>query len=137
MSKELKAKWDKILKDEGLDLKKKDNRTIAFKNRERIRDFFLMLDCLMTHYPEMDAFEKKVLTMYSQGMHKKQIVKELRGPRRYAIDRVIKRYTGIVLAIQKMTEVTNTFPLYVKLESLEASEGMDGERPIQDKTAES
>ena len=98
---DLQNHWEEVLQKEGLSLKQKNNRTIRFQNKDSIRDFFLTLDCLITHNPIMDRFEKKVLLKYSSGMSVVQITKELRVSRG-KINRVIQRYKGIVIAIQKM-----------------------------------
>jgi transposase-like protein len=99
--KELQSKWENILKKEGLYLVQKNNRTARFEHREQIRDFFLTLDCLLSHHPSLNKFDKQVLTKYSSGISVVQITKELKVSRN-RVNNVIERYKGIVIAIQNM-----------------------------------
>lgn len=59
----------------------------------------------MTHYPEMPPFEREVLVLYSQGVFIKRIVKQLKCSERN-VYYVIKRYKGLIKAIERMSSET-------------------------------
>lgn len=71
----LEATWRAVLKrDRFLDieprsgmLKKKDQRTIAFRNRERIRTFYLMLDDVLRK-ERLAKWERRILRLFVQGI---------------------------------------------------------------------
>ena len=114
--KDLKAQWALNLKKSGFTdiedhnerLKQYDRRTISFENRDRILAFFLTLDKLMTNYKDMPAFERRIMSFYSNGMRTNEIVIKLRFSRTY-VQSVLRRYTGLVIAIQQM-EGRELFP---------------------------
>jgi|SRR6185312_76581 len=130
---DLEKKWDKILKSEGLTLKQGDHRTVRFKNKDIILNFFLYLDTLLTHHPGMDKFEYNVLTQYSNGLSLLQITKNLRVSRN-RVNRVIKRYQGIILAIQNI-ELAIQSPLSMSPQSIGTKDESGNERSIYNQTS--
>jgi hypothetical protein len=71
----LRRLWRKNLEESGFSdcedqkgrLKRPDNRTIGFQNRERIRNFFMALDHYLTDHPDLPRRERYVLSLYSEG----------------------------------------------------------------------
>lgn len=122
------------LEDTRGNLKSPDSRTIAFQNQEQIREFFLTLDCFMTHFPEMPKFAYKVMSMYSEGIMVKDIVKASRSSDKH-VRNTIKHYKLIVLAIIRMMNHTD-FPLSLRLLSKTASEvTADADDQVKNKAA--
>lgn len=78
---ELKKEWYRRLQTEGFvdiedskhRLKSKDRRTIAFENRDQIRDFFLDLDAFITNSPDLNPLHRQILELYSSGTYVKYI----------------------------------------------------------------
>ena len=101
--KALKKQWYKKAADSGFkDLEDdKENldpglthNTIAWQNREVIRDFFLKLDAYIGSKPSIPAIHSEILTMYSQGINassKNGIADKVQlHPR--SVRRIIKHY---------------------------------------------
>jgi hypothetical protein len=107
----LQDEWDKKLAQEGFkdiedrkgNLKRHDIRTQAYQNQIRIREFFLLLDHLLTNYPDIPPFERKVLELYSQGQRLNLIVQEVHASDRH-VRNVITRYKGLIAAIKRMQD---------------------------------
>jgi hypothetical protein len=139
--KQLSDEWNDKLEKNGFEdheysngkLKKPDERTVSFQNRDKICDFFLVLDQLMTFYPEMPAFERKILQLFSQGIFVTQIAKNLKV-NRITVRRVIGRYKGLVLAIERMQAMSH-FPHTVRPESESVSGVSFGKGSIPDQAA--
>jgi hypothetical protein len=108
---QIQAEWDKKLKILGFEdiedrkgnLYKPDIRTQAYQNQDRIREFFLTLDHLMSVYPEMPPFERKVLELLSQGVRLNIIVEQTHASDRH-VRNVITRYKHLIKAIQRMQD---------------------------------
>lgn len=94
--------WEERLKKEGLVLKEPSTRNKRFGSQEQTREFFLTLDAFLTHYPELDLFERKVLQMYSNGNSIVEINKKLKHTSKIYIERTIKRYSQIIVVIQRL-----------------------------------
>jgi hypothetical protein len=133
--------WRERLEDSGFcdcedkngNTKNHDIRTIAWKNKEIILDFFLSLDHLMTNYPEMPKFERSVMELYSNGIKIEEIIREVKSSRR-TVYNCITRYKNLVLAIQR-TQTSILFPLSLRPQSNSVSEDRDEQRPVRDKAA--
>ena len=129
-------KWNQKLAAEGLfdEPKEYDRRTIGFENRDPIRDFFLRLDHLMTHYPEMPKFERKVMELYSQGIEVIDIIKRVRASRA-TVFMCIKRYKNLVIAIQRSEGAPILFPDSLRPKSNEDSKDLSEPSSIHNQAA--
>lgn len=121
-SKEFKReqeKWRKKLVKDGFqdledasgNLKSPDRRTISFHDRDQVSQFYRVLDWLMACYPQMPSFDRRVMSLYSEGLYVKKIVRRCKASDKH-VRNVIKRYKYLVLAIIKMLNDTdNPHPL--------------------------
>lgn len=133
--------WKRELEKSGFDdiedskerLKNPDNRTIAFENRDKIRDFFLSLDALLTHYKEMPKFERQVMELYSRGIYVRTIVRTTKRSDRL-VRNVIKRYKGLVMAINRLNDNAD-FPPSLNPQSDVGSGAMDANHETEDQAA--
>lgn len=132
---ELQEKWRRKLKQSGFDdlengdfFRAHDIRTAAWANQNDIRDFFIALDHLMTHYPEMPPFERKVMELYSRGIYVKTIVQKTRKSDK-TVRNVIKRYRDLLRAIGRLHLPTD-FPYLLNPQS-----DADSEAPNADERA--
>jgi DNA-binding NarL/FixJ family response regulator len=74
--KNLQSKWYAKLAKEGFkdqedakeNLIQQDRRTIAFDNRDMLRDFFLSLSAYLVHN-RVPTRDRKILELFSQGIH--------------------------------------------------------------------
>lgn len=105
------AEWSEKLKSSGFEdietsrgnIKNPDIRTIAFQNQDKIRDFFLRLDQLLGVYDTMPKDERAVMELYTEGVFICEIVeKTLFSYKKCQL--IIKRYQGLILAIDRMLE---------------------------------
>ena len=96
-----KAEWDRRLAESGFEdieapnkALKPNLRTVAWTNRDRIRDFFLALDSYLskTALPERD---RAVLEAYSAGKYIKDIA-VLVNQSRSTVKNVIRRYRKLI-----------------------------------------
>lgn len=105
--KKLNKEWREKLESAGFDdqedekenLKQKDERTIAFQNRDKIQNFYLKLDSYLTHNTEIPERDRKILELYSQGVKVKGkggIVEQV-GLSRDPVYQVIWKYKKILL----------------------------------------
>jgi len=105
-----RKKWYKKLEKSGFEdiedksgnLKQYDRRTIAFDNREKIQAFFLKLDSYLTNTKDIPPKHRKVLELYSAGVHvkgKHGIAKRTRVPVR-TINSWLKKYKEIINNLQ-------------------------------------
>lgn len=136
--KELNEHWRQKLKESGFvdqedkygNIKHHDIRTQAWENRDGILDFYLRLDQFMNFYTDMPKFERQVMELFSQGYYVTEIAKQINGSRVRLIHKVIKRYKGLMSAIQKMEsgEVRADFPHPLKPKSYGDSGEKDGSK---------
>lgn len=135
--KKIDADWAAALEDAGfVDLERvsePDRRTLLWDNREIILDFFLCLDHLMTNYPEMPEFERRVMTLFSSGTRINEIVRQTRASRK-GIYNIIVRYKNLVNLVQKIKPITH-FPLSIRPQSNQVLEDGDEQRSIRDPAA--
>jgi hypothetical protein len=54
-------------------LKEQNRRTIAFQNRERIREFFTELGHFLSNTPGLPILHQRILSLYCDGKHIKFI----------------------------------------------------------------
>jgi hypothetical protein len=102
--KALKSDWDRRLSQSGFkdaekpsgELRSPDLRTIAWQNRDAIRDFFLALDTYLSTNPDMTPAHRVILEAYSQGTHVKDIVKTS-GLSHTTVFSIIRRYKTLIL----------------------------------------
>lgn len=80
-------------------LKQYDRRTIAFDNRERIKEFFLDLDAYLTNTPDLPLEHVYILELFSRGMRVKGPggIVEQTGKPSSSIRKIIAHYKKIVL----------------------------------------
>lgn len=105
--KEEKKKWDKILKDSGFEdqelpsgeLRSHDTRSLAFENRDMIRDFFLKLDSYLSKATDLKPLYRQILELYSKGTYINDIVKEV-GRSRKTVSEIIRRYKKLILSLK-------------------------------------
>ena len=108
------AEWRKKLIDSGFsdheddhgNLSQPDLRTNSFECRDKVLDFFLSLDHLLTHYKEMPSFERKVLTLYASGEFITDIYRKLKCSEKSA-RMVVKRYKGLIKGIHSLLDNEN------------------------------
>lgn len=102
----LQKKWYKILSQSGFkdqenkhgELKRHETRTIAWANRDKIRDFFLKLDEYLTkHGHEISIEHRTVLGLYTQGLSLGEICKLVK-PCRTKVAKIIREYKQRILA---------------------------------------
>lgn len=87
----------KDIEDSKGNLKSHDTRTIAFQNRDMIRDFFTELGHYLSQYPEIPDMHRTVLSQYIEGVHIKKIAAIVgRTPR--TVGEIIKIYRDRILA---------------------------------------
>jgi len=105
----VKAEWDRRLTDSGLDdieapskALRPNLRTVAFENRDAIRDFFLALDSYLarTVIPPRD---RKVLEAYSAGQYIGKIAESL-SVSRSTVKNTIRHYRSLVTGILPSTQ---------------------------------
>lgn len=105
--KALNAEWQTKLQDAGFQdhedkkerLKQYDRRTIAFENRERIKEFFLELDSYITNTPDIPLEHKYILELFSCGVHvqgEQGIAKRANRSRDW-VHKVISHYKKLLL----------------------------------------
>jgi hypothetical protein len=107
--KKLEAEWRLKLSAAGFEdiedhrqnLKAPDLRTNAFEQREIIRDFFLMIDHLLVHYPDMPKDERQIIELWSEGTYAVVIAEKTQFSYR-KVKSVIQRYKGLIKAINKL-----------------------------------
>lgn len=100
----LKEKWYKTLKasnfndleDKYENLYNPDIRTIAWKNKDAIREFFLSLDSYLENEARIPHKHWIVLKNWSAGMYLIDIVKCTGIPSR-TIDKIISKYKKFIL----------------------------------------
>lgn len=115
--KQLADQWRERLSEEGFDdledlkenLKNPDIRSLGFQDQHNVCGFFLRLDTLLYHYPDCPRFERRVLELYSAGVHIKNIVKAVKGSDK-TVRRVVMRYKKLILAINRMILATDFTP---------------------------
>lgn len=115
--KRLRDEWTKKLAESGFsdledkkgNLKQYDIRTISFQNRDEICAFFLTLDHLMFHYPEMPQDEKAVLALWTQGIYATEIARRLSFGRT-KVKLIIGRYKHLIVAINRLFQSGDHFP---------------------------
>lgn len=88
-------------------IKDGNRRTVAFDNRDRLRDFFLILDHFLTAYPDMPRHERRVMELHSTGAKLRVIAHETRLTF-INVRRIIRRYRGIVLAVERLTHLSTS-----------------------------
>lgn len=134
--------WKQVLKDTGFvdieddhgNLKTGEMRTNALRSPDKTLRFFLTLDHFMMCYPQMPRFEKKVMQMYSDGMHLKKIKAKTKATF-WRIKSIIKMYKYLVLAIITMQDCSNN-PPPLRLASNKVSEVTQNEEDrIQNKAS--
>ena len=91
----LKASGFQDIEDSNGNLKQHNRRTIAFENRDRIRDFFTDLGHYIEHH-DIPPMHKQILTLYCNGSQIRQIELEVKRTRRM-IHNIIKIYKDRIL----------------------------------------
>lgn len=110
----MKKKWYQRLAQEGFvdienekeQLKQYDRRTIAFENRDEIREFFMNLDSYLTHHPEIPSLHQKVLTLYSEGYYLKDI-RAICQLKEWKLKKIIQDYKRMILGGDTGTRTLN------------------------------
>lgn len=106
--KELRSVWYNKLKESNFkdledqygNLYSHDIRTIAWKNKEVIREFFFALDEYLEHKARIPHKHWIVLRNWSAGMYLIEISRKTRTSVR-TIDRIIAKYKKIVLELEE------------------------------------
>lgn len=101
---ELKAIWDKKLKDSGFEdiedshgrLKQPDTRTISFQNRDTFLDFYLALDTYLETHKDIPPLDRRVLELHSCGIPNVEIAKRV-GRGKTQVKVRIRKYRRIIL----------------------------------------
>ncbi len=83
--KELQSQWYKKLDEVGFNdienkkekLKEYDRRTIAFDNRDVIRDAFIRLDHFITNSSNIPQLHRQILELYSDGKYLGEIAQQV------------------------------------------------------------
>ena len=139
---EAQLEWYRRLKEAGfVDIEARaggplpiDQSTNSFATRHIVLSFFLRLDQLLTHYPEMPLFERKVMTLYSEGLSQEDIQEKLKVSRKNT-QTIIKRYCGLVRAlaaiISSETEAQNH--LSIEAQELSTPKGTNENGRLQNK----
>lgn len=104
--KALALEWRKKLEESGFqdceskkeDLNRHNRRTIAFDNRDSIRDFFISLDHFLTN-TQIPIRDRQVLELYSQGIKVKGVhgIVQRIGWSQSTVRRTIQKYKLILL----------------------------------------
>ncbi len=103
LSPDLRDTWTKKLAESGFqdiedkkgNLKQPDRRSIAFDNRDLIRDFFIRLDHFLTENKDIPILHWQVLTLYSEGLYIPKIC-NLVGKGRTFVCKVILYYRNLL-----------------------------------------
>jgi hypothetical protein len=129
-----KSGFEDIEDSYGFVSNKFNRRKSNLEDIENVRNWFLTLDSLMTHYPEMPSFDRRVMSLYSSGVRVKDIVKKVKSSKRNVMY-CVSRYKHLVLAIIRMTTTAPPAPS-LRLISNEVSEvTASAEDRIQNKAA--
>lgn len=105
--KKLQSRWYKKLKAAGfVDLEDKyenlyspDTRTIAWRNKDAILQFFLKLDSYLTETKRLPKNHRKILKLWSSGMYQSDISKKTHIPL-ITVKLIIAKYKRKLLAVQ-------------------------------------
>jgi hypothetical protein len=108
----LRSQWYQKLKDEGFKdiedskgrLKRHDTRTIAFENRELIRQFHMDLASYLDSQPDISQTEYRVLELYSQGSRIIKIA-ELVNRHKSTVHTIIKNYKTLRFHLSRKIEM--------------------------------
>jgi hypothetical protein len=100
----LKAQWKRKLAKSGFqdiespsgELHQPNIRTVAWVNRDAIREFFLKLDQYLAKHDGIPPLHRKVLELYSAGVYIVDIVESVHRSRT-TVKNIIRRYKRIVL----------------------------------------
>jgi hypothetical protein len=102
-----KQSWYRKVEKSGFDdiedakgeLRQHNRRTIAFDNRDAIRDFFLKLDTFLVKTSDIPPLHRKILNLYTQGIAvdgPQGIAKQCRRHER-VVRGIIAKYKAIIL----------------------------------------
>lgn len=102
--KKLKSEWYSKLKENGFNdledskgnLTKKETRTIAWKNREMIRDFYLNVGKYLNSEADISSRDRLILYLWTNGRYQSDISNIL-GVSHHIIQKVVRKHTKIVL----------------------------------------
>lgn len=105
----LTAEWAKRLKESGFEdiedkkgrLKSYDRRTINFDNRDMIRDFYLALDAFLAIAQELSPKHRRILELYSCGIHSKVIAEKV-DLGRTQVWAILKKYKKQILGNENL-----------------------------------
>lgn len=101
---QLQSEWDEKLRQSGFVdieddygmLRTPDSRTVSFKNREKIRDFFAEVGHFVSHNVDLPEREKRVLTLYAEGVYLVKIAEEIRMSLN-TVKNIIYKYKRIIM----------------------------------------
>jgi|WetSurMetagenome_2_1015567.scaffolds.fasta_scaffold531939_1 hypothetical protein len=105
----LHKEWMQRLKSHGFKdieysdgtIKDSGRKSLKIQDIQSTQDFFLLLDHLITNWPEMPEKEKQCLSMYSSGITRKNISIQLKISQR-SVDYKITHYSNLIKAIAKI-----------------------------------
>lgn len=100
----LQAKWYKKLEKSGFDdiedinghCRSPDRRTISWKNRDAIRDFYMNLDGFLHEMESVPRRDKRVLKLWTKGTYLVDIAKKT-GLSIITVKRIVYKYKEFVL----------------------------------------
>jgi len=87
-------------------VQKHDSRTVSFRNRTKIRDFYLKLDHYLTNTPGVPDKHRQVLALYAVGTFikgKKGIVAQT-GLTHKQVRNIVDKYKAILLHTRDQDE---------------------------------
>lgn len=98
--KKLKSSGFKDIEDKHENLYQPNLRTIAWQNRDLIREFFFSLDDYLNTTKNLPPKHRRILRLWSSGMHLIDISRKTKISIA-VINRVVCKYKKIVLSYQK------------------------------------
>lgn len=107
--KKLSQAWRKRLKEDGFeDIENAKNIPKQFSSHdsEETRNTFIQLDHFLYYYPDMPRQERRVMELYSNSVMVKDIMRRI-SRSRSTVQRIIKRYKSLLIAINRMTLETD------------------------------
>jgi hypothetical protein len=99
----LRDKWYQKLEDSGFrdiettrgNLRQYDRRTIAFENRDSIREFFIRLDHFLTEERSLPSLDRQMLSLYTQGQLVKEICRVTQKSH-YVVNKILTKYKKLL-----------------------------------------
>lgn len=104
----LQQLWQQKLKDSGFEdiedskgrLKQYDRRTQAFDNRDMVLEFYSRLDEFLNTCQTLDATHRRILELYSDGVHNTVIQTQI-GLSRARIQQILRMYRLKIMGMMK------------------------------------